>query len=78
MYDSGPQVLSDDESDEEEEEEDRPEPPRVLIFATRKNIEILCESHVWFLDRTFKTAPNISAQLFTIIGLRKRLAWMMK
>ena len=37
-----------------------------------QNIELLCDSPVWFLDGTFKTAPDIFAQIFTIIGLRKR------
>ena len=42
------------------------------MFATRKNIEIFRESSTWFLDGTFKTSPNILAQIFTIIGLWKR------
>ncbi len=42
----------------------------VLIFATQKNIELLCRSSIWVLDRTFKVSPTIFSQLFTIIGLR--------
>jgi len=42
------------------------------VFATRKNIELLCGSATWFLDGTFKTAPKIFVQLFTILELRHR------
>ncbi len=43
--------------------------PKVIVFATQKNIEILCHNSIWFVDGTFKTAPSIFAQIFTIIGL---------
>lgn len=32
---------------------------RVLVFATRKNIEMLCRSPIWFMDGTFKVSPTI-------------------
>lgn len=44
---------------------------RVLVFATRRHIELLCESPIWFLDGTFKVSPTIFTQLFTILGIRK-------
>lgn len=77
LHDSGPPPEesssdSDSESDDGEPERARQERPRVIVFATRKNLELLCESAVWFLDGTFKTAPSIFAQVFTIMGSRKR------
>ena len=42
---------------------------RILVFATKENLRILFKSRIWFVDGTFKTAPNISLQLFTIHGL---------
>ena len=38
---------------------------RVLIFATRRNIERLYKGLIWFVDGTFKVSPKISIQLFT-------------
>jgi hypothetical protein len=75
LHDSGPPEDDDDSEDSADEQDDevqRPEPPRVLVFATRKNIELLCQSSIWFVDGTFRTAPHIFAQIFTIIGLRTR------
>lgn len=62
---------SDDEEDEMADDEEQP-PRRVLVFATRRNIELLCTSTVWFVDGTFKTAPSIFSQIFTVMGLRTR------
>ncbi len=42
---------------------------RVIVFAAQKNIEILCHSSIWFVDGTFKTTPNIFAQIFMIISV---------
>ena len=58
-------LLLDRISDDEDE-------GRVLVFATRRNIEMLCKSPIWFVDGTFKVSPTIFTQLFTIIGLHKR------
>ena len=41
---------------------------RVLVFATRKNLEELARSSTWFVDGTFKVCPTIFTQLFTIMG----------
>ncbi len=60
--------IEDPNSEEEQKEEAG---PRVIVFATRKNIEILCHSTIWFVYGTFKTIPNIFTQIFTIIGLRE-------
>lgn len=27
---------------------------RVIVFATRRNVELLAASRIWFLDETFK------------------------
>lgn len=48
IYDSRP------ETDSEDEEEDDEESDRVLVFATRRNLEFLCRSKIWFVDGTFK------------------------
>ena len=45
---------------------------RVIVFATRKNIEVLCRSPTWFVDGIFKVSPSLFTQLFTIIGVRQR------
>jgi len=44
---------------DEDEDEDR-----VIAFSTRKNINILANSSMWFLDGTFKTALNLFAQVY--------------
>lgn len=77
MYDSLTDAHDDRDTDDEEEEglsndEEEQQPRRVLVFATRRNIEILCTSTVWFVDGTFKTAPSIFTQIFTVMGLRTR------
>jgi len=66
LHDSGssPESSSED-SGASQEEDDCPERLSVIVFATRKNIEILCERSTWFLDGTFDTALNIFSQIFT-------------
>jgi len=77
LYDS--RTDGSDRSSSEEEDEDvpegqgQPQARRVIVFATRKNIEFLCESPIWFVDGTFKTSPSIFAQIFTVMGLRRRV-----
>ena len=39
---------------------------RVIVLATRRNIELLYNSPVWFLDGTFKTSPSIFTRDGTI------------
>ena len=43
-----------------------------ILFTTRRNIKMLCDSSTWFVDGTFKTLLTIFVQIFTIIRLRKR------
>lgn len=59
-------VLHDNRHTKDEDE------GRVIVFGTRKNIEILCRSPIWFLDGTFKMSPTLFTQIFTIIGIRTR------
>lgn len=48
---------------------------RILIFATRRNLELLARSEEWFLDGTFKVSPKIFTQVsyFTIIIILFRI-----
>lgn len=62
----------DSEDDDVDTEAGYDEETRVLVFGTVRNIELLCRSDTWFLDGTFKTAPTIFTQLFTVMGLRPR------
>lgn len=41
---------------------------RILIFSTEENLVKLFRSSIWFADGTFKTAPTIFVQLFSILG----------
>ena len=42
---------------------------RMLIFGTQENLNLMERSPHWFLDGTFKTAPSIFFQLYTIHAL---------
>jgi len=42
---------------------------RMLIFGTRDNIRLLETTAHWFLDGTFKTAPALFVQLYTVHAL---------
>ena len=44
---------------------------RVIIFTTKRNIARLCASTMIFSNGTFKTAPDMFVQLFTVHGLYK-------
>ncbi|XP_050516064.1 uncharacterized protein LOC126890938 [Diabrotica virgifera virgifera] len=50
MYDSMDQLVS----------------GRMLIFSTRNNLHLLAQSHEWFADGTFSTAPAMFQQVYTI------------
>lgn len=41
---------------------------RILIFATRQNLQKLFLSEIWYLDGTFDVVPSLFFQLFTIMG----------
>ena len=45
-----------------------PGPDRVLILTTDANLDFLCESVRWCGDGTFKAAPKLWSQLYTIHG----------
>lgn len=42
---------------------------RILMFGTLANLELLQQHHHWFIDGTFKVAPTIYYQVFTIHAL---------
>ncbi|PSN44355.1 hypothetical protein C0J52_19615 [Blattella germanica] len=46
------------------EEEDT---QRVIVFGTKKNLELLLKSVCWFADGTFKCAPKLFTQIFSIL-----------
>ena len=46
------------------------ETQRILIFGTKRNLEMLHNSRVWLADGTFKTAPLLFTQLYVIHALR--------
>ena len=71
LHDTGPADEEDSDDDDIEFEEDD-DSSRVIVFATRRNIELLCQSPIWFVDGTFDVSPNIFAQLFTVLGLVQR------
>jgi hypothetical protein len=41
---------------------------RILMFATRRNLDFPIKSQEWFMDGTFKIVPKLFYQLFTIHG----------
>lgn len=43
---------------------------RILIFSTKRNLHFLLECDHWFADGTFKTAPTLFQQVYTIHGLK--------
>jgi len=44
---------------------------RILIFGTEAALDALGENGDWFMDGTFKTAPPLFEQLYTIHGVRQ-------
>ncbi|KAB0802861.1 hypothetical protein PPYR_05047 [Photinus pyralis] len=45
-----------------------PEEMRILIFGRRQNLHILRSSDTFYGDGTFKTAPHLFSQIYTILG----------
>ncbi|KAJ8671478.1 hypothetical protein QAD02_002737 [Eretmocerus hayati] len=41
---------------------------RVIVFGTRRNLELLSESLTWYVDGEFKVSPDIFTQVFTVLG----------
>ena len=42
------------------------DPDRFLIFATQENLNNLVQHRAWFADGTFKIAPHLFYQIYTI------------
>lgn len=42
----------------------------IMIFFDQLSINNLCDNHIWAVDGTFKTSPNMFYQLFTISYIR--------
>ena len=45
-----------------------PGPNRIVLFGTQKTLHMLARSDVWLADGTFKSAPALFAQLYTVHG----------
>lgn len=45
-------------------------PNRILIFGRRGNLELLRDSNIIYGDGTFKTAPVLFSQIYTLLGKR--------
>ena len=41
---------------------------RLIIYATRQNIQKLMRCKTWFLNGTFDISPNMFTQVFAILG----------
>ena len=47
---------------------------RILIFATRRNLQLLTKSEHWYADGTFKASPLLFYQLYTLHGLKQNIS----
>ena len=47
-----------------------PSVDRILIFSTRKNLQLLAQCRNWFSDGTFKVVPPLFDQLYTIHAIQ--------
>ena len=45
---------------------------RIIIFSTRRNLQLLSSTSNWYADGTFKTAPPLFNQLYSIHGIVNR------
>lgn len=54
MFDSRPESEESDSEDGTDSSSDEENTDRVLVFGTRRHLEFLCRSRIWFLDGTFK------------------------
>ena len=45
------------------------EDPRMIIYATQRNLQILSTARHWLMDGTFKIVPELFSQLYTIHAL---------
>lgn len=49
-----------------------PQDNRMLIFSTKRNLQLLARSEHWYADGTFKTVPLLFYQLYTIHGFKDK------
>lgn len=68
QYDSKNDDGSDTDDGDTEEQNERPRKDRIIMFYTDKNLEYLVRSKTVFCDGTFKTAPSMFYQLYSIHG----------
>lgn len=47
---------------------------RILMFCTRRNLQLLAQADHWYADGTFKTVPHLFCQLYTLHGLKSNVA----
>jgi hypothetical protein len=47
-----------------------PSDDRILIFSTQRNLQLLVRCQHWYADGTFKCAPPLFNQLYTIHGVK--------
>ncbi|KAK9731441.1 hypothetical protein QE152_g13671 [Popillia japonica] len=47
-----------------------PEEQRILLFSTQRNLSFMEQCGHWFADGTFKSAPPLFSQIYTIHGVR--------
>ena len=45
---------------------------RIVIFATKRNLQLISQSNHWYADGTFKTVPLLFHQLYTLHGLKQK------
>ena len=43
---------------------------RILLFSTQRNLDLMAQCRHWFADGTFKTAPPLFNQLYTIHAVK--------
>ena len=47
-----------------------PSNDRILLFTTQRNLDLMAQSDHWFADGTFKSAPQLFTQVYTIHALK--------
>ena len=62
----GRRFLLWDNQDDVDEMEEEDLPPRILVFATDRCLDLLKNNGHWLFDGTFKTAPDCFYQVFTV------------
>ena len=56
--------------DLEEQDEEDPDADRIIVFASREMMRQLESATVWMADGTFKTAPQLYFQMYTLHAVR--------